>query len=842
MSVLKSPGDKVDIGYIFVKTKVVPFTAVLGCFFVCCLAVTTHVQAQSNLTLRVMAANTTSGTLQSYEAAGIRIFQGLNPDIVAVQEFQYGGSSTSNDLRTLVNTAFDASYSFYVEPTGNIPNGIISRYPIITAGSWDDTQVSDRGFAWAQIDLPGTNDLYVVSVHLLTSGSGVRNTEATNLKALIQANFPADAWIIVGGDCNTDTRSEACISTFKTFLSDTPIPTDAESGGNEDTNAGRNKPYDYVLPSFSLTNFLTPSVVGTRTFPKGLVFDSRVYSPLSDVSPVQSGDSGVSGMQHMAVIKDFLIPVGAASTNPPSITTQPLSQTNAFGGNVTFTVVAAGASPLAYQWRFFGTNISGATATSYSLTNIQPTHAGNYTVVVTNAVGSITSAVATLTVNATPFINSQPQSLSVNLGANAAFNVTAAGGTPLFYQWRFAGNDILGATTSSYTRSNAQPADAGNYTVVVTNYAGSVTSAIAALTVNVTPAGIIAQWNFNSPTADASTQTGTLTPSVGSGTAAYVGGAAAASSGEFAGGSSADPAASDNSGWNTSTYPAATTGNKTRGVQFDVNTSGKQNIVVTWSSQSSNAGNKYARLQYTTNGTTYFDFPTATTNGTSFTSKTNDLSSFAGVNNNPAFAIRILSEFESTATGNANASYVAANAPSTTYNTTGTMRYDMVTISGSTIVIGTAPIITNQPAGQVATQGTNVTFFVGADGTLPLNYQWRFNLANINGATSSSYTRSNVQPAHVGNYSVIVSNSAGFTTSTNAALTLVIPQPVLTMPLAGVMQWQGLSNLTYTIQSNTNLAQTNWTTLGTATSPDATLFFTNTPATNTERYYRVVYP
>jgi endonuclease/exonuclease/phosphatase family metal-dependent hydrolase len=840
MSVLKSPGDKVDIGYIFVKTKVVPFTAVLGCFFVCCLAAITHVQAQSNLTLRVMAANTTSGTLQSYEAAGIRIFQGLNPDIVAVQEFQYGGSSTSNDLRTLVNTAFDASYSFYVEPTGNIPNGIISRYPIIAAGSWDDTQVSDRGFAWAQIDLPGTNDLYVVSVHLLTSGSGVRNTEATNLKALIQANFPANAWLIVGGDCNTDTRSEACISTFKTFLSDTPIPTDAESGGNEDTNAGRNKPYDYVLPSFSLTNFLTPSVVGTRTFPKGLVFDSRVYSPLSDVSPVQSGDSGVSGMQHMAVIKDFLIPVGAASTNPPSITTQPLSQTNAFGGTVTFTVVVAGASPLAYQWRFFGTNISSATATSYSLTNIQPAHAGNYTVVVTNAVGSITSAVATLTVNATPFINSQPQSLSVNLGANAAFNVSAAGGTPLYYQWRFAGNDILGATNSSYTRSNAQPADAGNYTVIVTNYAGSVTSAIAALTVNVTPAGIIAQWNFNSTTPDGNTGSGATTPSLGSGTATTVG---AITTAFFSGDTVADSApAADNSGWSTTTYPTQATGNKTRGPQFNVSTAGKQNIIVTWSVRVSSTASKYSRLQYTTNGTDYVDFsaPVSLSADGVFERKTNNLSAIAGVNDNASFAFRIVSEFESTAINNANANYVTAAGGS--YAATGTMRYDMVTISGSTIVIGTAPTITNQPTGQSAAQGTDATFTVGADGTATLNYQWRFNLANINGATSSSYTRSNVQPAHVGNYSVIVSNSAGFTTSTNAALKLVIPQPVLTMPLAGVMQWQGLSNLTYTIQSNTNLAQTNWTTLGSATSPDATLFFTNTPATNTERYYRVVYP
>lgn len=794
-----------------------------------------------------MAANTTSGNFSSYQDPGIRIFQGLKPDIVAIQEFRYNASASDENLRLLVDTAFGTNFYYYREPYtsgGDIPNGIVSRWPIIASNSWDDVSAPNRGFAWALIDLPGTNDLYVVSVHLLTSSSGTRATEAAQLKSLIQSEFPANAWVILGGDMNTGDRGETAIDTFKTFLSDSPIPDDGVASPNqkEGTNANRDNPYDYVLPSFSLTNFLAPAVVGSRTFPKGLVFDSRVYTPLTNAPGVLQSDSDADNMQHMAVIKDFLIPIGGANTNPPSIATQPLSQTNAFGGNATFTVTATGAAPLSYQWRFFGTNISSATASSYALTNLQPTNAGDYTVVITNAVGSITSAVATLTVNAAPFINSQPQSLSVNLGANAAFNVTAAGGTPLFYQWRFAGNEILGATNSSFTRSNAQPADAGNYTVVVTNYAGSVTSVIAALTVNVTPPGIIAQWNFNSVAPDASTGTGTLTPSIGSGTVSYVSGAAAAGSGEFAGGSSADPAASDNSGWNTSTYPAATVGNKTRGVQVDVNTSGKQNIVVTWSSQSSNAGNKYARLQYTTNSTTYFDFPTATTNGTSFTSKTNDLSGFAGVNNNPAFAIRILSEFESTATGNANASYVAANAPATTYNTTGTMRYDMVTISGSPIVSGTAPVITNQPTGQATAQGASATFSVGADGTAPLNYQWRFNLADISGATSSSYTRSNVQPTHVGNYSVIVSNSAGFTTSTNAPLSLIIPQPVLTTLTPGILQWQGLSNLTYTVQTSTNLTQTNWPTLGTATAPTTTLFFTNTPATNTERYYRVVYP
>jgi hypothetical protein len=130
---------------------------------------------------------------------------------------------------------------------------------------------------------------------------------------LIQANFPSNAWIIVAGDMNTDSRTEAAITTFSAVVSDTPIPTDAVSGGNSDISINRDHPHDYVLESYSMTNAITPAVFPSNTVPNGLVFDSRVYIPLSDVPPVQIGDSGADGMQHMAVVKDFLVPVQLAS-------------------------------------------------------------------------------------------------------------------------------------------------------------------------------------------------------------------------------------------------------------------------------------------------------------------------------------------------------------------------------------------------------------------------------------------------------------------------------------------------------------------------------------------------
>ncbi|MFO1512144.1 MAG: immunoglobulin domain-containing protein [Verrucomicrobiota bacterium] len=666
------------------NTKVVPVAALIGCFFVCLVA--SHAQAQSNITVRVMAANLT-GNSQTYGDSQIRIFQGLKPDIICIQEFKYGGN-TDPEIRSFVDTAFGPNFQYTRETNASydIPNGVISRYPILAAGSWDDLQSPNRGFAWAQIDLPGSNALYAVSVHLLTSDSGTRGQEAAELKAIIATNFPANAWIVVAGDMNTDSRTESAINTLTSFLSDNPIPADQVSGGDPDTNMNRNKPYDYVLPSFSFANRLTNVVIGSYSFPNGLVFDSRVYTNLPDVSPVLLNDS--ANGQHMAVLKDFQIN-SENTTNAPLITTQPQSQTNSLGATATFAVVANGTGPLSYQWRHTTTNLPGATASSLSLPNIQVTDAGNYSVVITNLVGSITSSNAFLAVVTTPLITNQPQSQVVSVGDNVTFTVGATGPGPLGYLWRFTGTNLPGATSSSFTRTNAQLTDAGNYIVVVTNASGSVTSAVAVLTVNgPVTGGVIAQWNFNSIPPDGMTTTGTSTPSTGSGTAALFGGTTAT----FAtGDTSLDPAGTtDNSGWNTTTYPAQNTGNKTRGLQFNVSTLGRQNIVVTWSSQSSNTGNKYARLQYTTNGTTYFDFPTAATNGLSFNPKTNNLSSFPGVNHNPNFAFRIVSEFESTVANSGSTGYVAAN-PASTYNTTGTMRYDMVTVIGDTITVSNPP-------------------------------------------------------------------------------------------------------------------------------------------------------
>ena len=163
----------------------------------------------------------------------------------------------------------------------------------------------------------------------------------------------------------------------------------------------------------------------------------------------------------------------------------PQSLTNTIGTSATFAVTAYGTAPLAYHWRFNGTNLAGANTNSFTIASVQATNAGSYAVVISDYSGSITSAPATLTVIGVPVapsITTQPQSQLVNVGSNATFAVGATGTAPLSYQWRFNTTNLASATNTSYTRTNVQAGTTGDYTVVVTNAAGSITSVIATLT------------------------------------------------------------------------------------------------------------------------------------------------------------------------------------------------------------------------------------------------------------------------------------------------------------------------------------------------------------------------
>ncbi|NVJ06406.1 lamin tail domain-containing protein [Myxococcus sp. AM001] len=290
--------------------------------------------ALGEVRLRLLAANTSSGNGQDYDLGhGIRIFQGTDADVVMIQEFNYR-SNTAADLRGFVDTAFGTQFHYYREGGAQIPNGIISRYPIIASGEWDDPYVSNRDFAWARIDVPGPKDLWAVSVHFLTTSSGNRNSEANSLVSRIRANIPDGDYLVIGGDLNTGSRNESAFSTLSQVVR-TAGPHPVDKNGNGNTNAGRNRPYDHVLVDSDLFAHQTSVVIGGSSFANGLVVDTRVYTPLSAISPALYGDSAASGMQHMAVIKDFLIPGDGATGDDASVTvTSPNGGESWSGGSV----------------------------------------------------------------------------------------------------------------------------------------------------------------------------------------------------------------------------------------------------------------------------------------------------------------------------------------------------------------------------------------------------------------------------------------------------------------------------------------------------------------------------
>jgi hypothetical protein len=178
----------------------------------------------------------------------------------------------------------------------------------------------------------------------------------------------------------------------------------------------------------------------------------------------------------------------------PTITAQPASQSVTLGQTATFSVTATGTAPLTYQWQKNGGNISGAMAASYHTLDTFPCLSGSkFDVVVSNTVGSQTSTMATLTVNAAPVgptITMQPANQTVTLGQTATFSVTATGTAPLTYQWQKNGGNISGATAAGYATPATVAGDSGaNFDVVVSNMVGSQTSTMATLTVNVAPVG-----------------------------------------------------------------------------------------------------------------------------------------------------------------------------------------------------------------------------------------------------------------------------------------------------------------------------------------------------------------
>jgi len=194
-------------------------------------------------------------------------------------------------------------------------------------------------------------------------------------------------------------------------------------------------------------------------------------------------------------------------------------------------------------------------------------------------------------------------------------------------------------------------------------------------------AAVLSQWTFNSIPGDANTGTGTVLPAIGAGTATALGVTTSFSNGDANGGSS-DAQVGDDSGWQTTGYAAAGTGDGTRGTQYQVSTVGQTAIKVEYDLRHSNTSSRFERFDYSTNGGstwvlgttgagTIFSGPSG---DTWFNNRSIDLSAASGVANNANFVFRIVAAFDP-----AGSDYVASNTASS-YATTGTWRFDMVEV------------------------------------------------------------------------------------------------------------------------------------------------------------------
>jgi hypothetical protein len=541
---------------------------------------------------------------------------------------------------------------------------------------------------------------------------------------------------------------------------------------------------------------------------------------------------------------------------PPAITVQPISQTNGAGTTVTLAVTATGTAPLSYQWQVNGTNlmnggsISGATTNVLKISNVQTNNSGSYTVIVTNLAGSVISSNAVLTVLSAPVITMQPASQSLAVGSTATFAVTAIGMAPLSYHWQLNGTNLVngghinGATADVLTISNTQTTNSGNYTVIVTNVAGSATSFIAILTVTNIPPTITVQPTNQSLVAGANV---TLTvAATGTAPLSYqwqVDGTNLANGGSISG--------------------AITSVLKIRNAQ--TNNSGSYSVVVT--NYGGSATSSIAVL-------TVASSPVILVQPTNQTVVVGSAATFAVT----AIGIAPLSyQWQVNGTNLVNGGYNGGyiNGATTNVLTFGNVQLassgnytviitnmaGSVTSSNAVLTVtNVPPAITVQPTNQTVAVGTTVTLAVTATGTAPLSYQWQLDETNlmdgtnmsgsiISGSTNATLTITNAQASDSGSYSVVVTNVAGSVTSSNAVLSVVIMAPIFENIIAVgdgnfILSGNGgLSNGTYYVLTSSNLVTPlgQWTLIATNQFDSQGQFiFTNTAPTNTPQLFYIL--
>ena len=583
----------------------------------------------------------------------------------------------------------------------------------------------------------------------------------------------------------------------------------------------------------------------------------------------------------------------------PFILQQPANVTTTAGNPATFSLVSTSGTAMTYQWLYNGNPLPGANADSFVIASAQPGDVGGYAVVVSNDSGSTTSRVATLTLPNSPVITVQPTSQSVAQNSPVTLDVTAVGTAPLSYQWLFNSNAISGANGSTFTIPSAQPADSGDYNVVVSNPVGSVTSVVATVLVLVPPVITVppASQNpaSNSPVTFSVTATGSPTllyqwrrnssNLAGATDPSLVFASAQLTNAGLYSVVVRNPVGVVTSAVASLTFlgppiiieqPASRTNARNTTATFSVTASGTSPLRYQWRFNSGNIANatnsSYSRSNLGSGDAGSYAVVVTNSSG-AVTSQVAVLTvlTVVSITTQPTSQVctqGVTASLRVVAAGSSPISYqwrftppglgetnlagatsatLTFNSPTT--NNAGGYRVvisnpvSAITSSVATLTVLTPPVITQQPQSLTVSAGSNVTFTVAATGGA-LSYRWRKNATNIPGATASSLSIPNAQPTNAGTYTVVVSNAVGSVTSTGAVLTvLVLTGPHLIEVLrtndTTRVSFASESGRNYTLEYKDHLEDASWTPLPTTPGTGALLTLVDPVATVNARFYRV---
>jgi len=511
-----------------------------------------------------------------------------------------------------------------------------------------------------------------------------------------------------------------------------------------------------------------PSVY-TLNPPAGFQLDDQV----SLVIHADQVADRATGLLHPAA--DTVVSFRTSAPQAPGIASAPSSLIVLEGVAANFNVTASGTAPFSYQWRKDGVALSGNPTATTAFLNIAAASladAGSYDCVVSNGIGSVTSAAATLTVNPLPpIVSLQPLSITRSPGTEAVFLVAANSGGPVSYQWRHAGvaladsATVSGANTAELRLTNVDLFSAGQYDVVLSNAGGSVTSTKALLTITDSALAPVV-WNFN--TATPSSQPpfitgGALSQGNNNGTTALLttvsvsSGYAGASAGNNAG--AAARVGALNTGANGSAF-----------FEFTLSPAADRQLLVSglsFGSRSTGTGPQALVILSSLDG---FSAPlhVETVVTGSWSLKTIALPAQLGALGQ-SVTLRIY----------------GANGTGSPGSGTANWRIDDLQVFAKTIAV--APTLASVPADQSLTVGDALNLTVSASGSAPFTYQWRKDGVALSGNASAStpaLTVAGVRSADAGLYDCVVTNDGGSITS--PVSTVAVAKAVVSLSLGGL--------------------------------------------------------